>query len=31
MRSMLAVIPTLVWPGIKVEIEVVAVRPSAAS
>jgi hypothetical protein len=31
MRSMLAVIPALVWPGIKVEIEVVAVRPSAAS
>jgi 2-iminobutanoate/2-iminopropanoate deaminase len=29
--SMLAVIPALVWPGIKVEIEVVAVRASPAS
>ena len=28
--SMLAVIPALVWLGIKVEIEVVAVRTSAA-
>jgi len=28
--SMLAVIPALVWPGIKVEIEVVAVRTPAA-
>ena len=28
--SMLAVIPALVWPSIKVEIEVVAVRASPA-
>jgi hypothetical protein len=29
--SMLAVIPALVWPSIKVKVEVVSVRPSAAS
>jgi 2-iminobutanoate/2-iminopropanoate deaminase len=29
--SMLAVIPVMVWPSIKVEIEVVAVRASATS